>query len=241
MTRRLLCAVALTSALTATGEAHAAFGDRTLRSGMRGHDVRVLQAWLTRLGFETHVDGRFGRGTRRSVRGYERRHAHRVDGVVSRLQARGLRRRIEVAAPLSAPATATATIAPDGRTAIAPPGAPPQVQAAIAAANRITGRPYRYGGGHADVEDSGYDCSGAVSYALIGAGLLDVPRASSGLMRWGESGPGTWISVYAHGGHAYVVIAGLRFDTSGRGEKGPRWRPAPRSGKGFTVRHPSGL
>jgi peptidoglycan hydrolase-like protein with peptidoglycan-binding domain len=205
---------------------------------MRGHDVRVLQSWLTRLGHQTSVDGRFGRGTRRSVRAYERHEGHRVDGVVSRVQARGLRGRIE--APAVIPAAA-ATLAPDGRTAIAPAGAPPAVQTAIAAANRITDRPYRYGGGHATVEDSAFDCSGAVSYALIGAGLLAAPLPSSGLMAYGEAGPGDWISVYAHGGHAYVVIAGLRFDTSGGGESGPRWRRAPRSGRGYTVRHPTGL
>ena len=91
------------------------------------------------------------------------------------------------------------------------------------------------------MEDTGYDCSGAVSYALIGAGLQTSPVPSSGLMTVGEPGPGTWISVYAHGGHAYVVIAGLRFDTSGRGEDGPRWRPEPRSPRGFTVRHPPDL
>jgi peptidoglycan hydrolase-like protein with peptidoglycan-binding domain len=238
-----LSAAALAGVLIAASDAHAAFGDRALRRGAHGHDVRVLQAWLTRLGFETSVDGRFGRGTTRSVRRYERAQGHRVDGRVSRLQARGIRRRIERPAPVSAPlaATPTATLAPDGRTAIAPAGAPPQVQAAIAAANRITNRPYRYGGGHATVEDSGYDCSGAVSYALIGAGLLRSPVPSSNLISFGEAGPGQWITVYAHGGHTYVVIAGLRFDTSGRGEKGPRWRPERRSARGFTVRHPSGL
>ena len=243
MGRKFLCAATLAGLLVAVPDARAAFGDRPLRRGAQGHDVRVLQAWLTRLGFETAVDGRYGRGTTRSVRGYERRHGHRIDGVMSRRQARGLRRRIERPGTEAAPLAAlpVASLSPDGRTAIAPAGAPAQVHAAIAAANRITARPYRYGGGHARVEDSGYDCSGAVSYALIGAGLLASPLPSSNLMSYGEAGPGQWISVYAHGGHAYVVIAGLRFDTSGRGEKGPRWRPESRSGGGFTVRHPVGL
>jgi hypothetical protein len=242
MYRRIVCAAALACTLVGAADAQAAFGDRTLRSGMRGHDVRVLQAWLTRLGVRTTVDGHYGRATARSVRGFERREGQRVDGLVSRRQARGIRRRIEHAAP-AAPlaATPTATLAADGRTAIAPVGAPPQVHAAIAAANRIVDRPYRYGGGHAKVEDSGYDCSGAVSYALIGAGLLDAPLPSGPLLSYGEPGRGAWITVYAHGSHAYLVIAGLRFDTSGRGEKGPRWRPESRSPAGYTARHPSAL
>jgi len=205
----------------------------------------VLQRWLTLTGVRTRVDGHFGRRTRLAVRRYERRQDLRVDGIVSRAQARGLRRRAYAAraaqvSAASAP-TARAALAADGRTAVAPPSAPPAVHAAIAAANRIVTKPYRYGGGHAKVEDSGYDCSGAVSYALSGAGLLRAPLDSTGFMSYGEAGPGTWISVYAHGGHAYVVIAGLRFDTSGRGEDGPRWRPESRSAARFTVRHPPGL
>jgi hypothetical protein len=139
---------------------------------------------------------------------------------------------------------AVATIGPDGR-ALAPAAAPPEVHAAIAAANRIIGKPYRYGGGHARVEDSGYDCSGTVSYALLGADLLDAPLDSSSFMRWGRAGRGEWITVYTNPGHAFVVIAGLRLDTSAAGDrsgrKGPRWRPALRSTRGFRARHPAGL
>ncbi len=236
--RGLAALAATASALALPNVAQAAFGDRTLRSGMHGHDVRVLQAWLTRLGVPTAVDGRYGAGTRSGVRRYEAEHALKVDGIVSRRQARGIRRRISAPA---APAAATAALAPDGRTAIAPPGAPPAVQAAIAAANQITHAPYRYGGGHGSFEDSAYDCSGAVSYALHGAGLLAAPEDSSELMGFGEAGAGSWISIYARASHAYVVIAGLRFDTSGTGESGPRWRPEPRSGRGYVVRHPPSL
>ncbi len=125
--------------------------------------------------------------------------------------------------------------------AIAPPDAPPAVRDAIAAANEITDRPYRYGGGHRRFSSSGYDCSGSVSYALHGGGLLDSPLDSTGFMHWGRRGRGTWITIYANHGHAYTVIAGLRFDTSGRGENGPRWRPAHRSRRGFAARHPEGL
>ena len=139
---------------------------------------------------------------------------------------------------------ATATIGPDG-LATAPADAPPEVHAAITAANRLIGKPYKYGGGHAKVEDSGYDCSGTVSYALIGAGLLEDPLDSSSFMRWGESGRGQWFTVYTNPGHAYIVIAGLRLDTSAAndpsGAKGPRWRPAMRSSRGFRARHPEGF
>jgi hypothetical protein len=125
--------------------------------------------------------------------------------------------------------------------AYAPEAAPRPVKQAIWAANQIRRRPYRWGGGHRSFRDRGYDCSGAVSYALHGGGLLASPLDSRGFMRWGQRGAGRWISVYANKGHVFAVIAGLRFDTSGPGERGPRWRPFPRSTAGFKVRHPSGL
>jgi cell wall-associated NlpC family hydrolase len=143
-------------------------------------------------------------------------------------------------APAPAP-IAHASLAGDGRTALAPAGAPPQVVAAIAAANRINRKPYRYGGGHARFRDSGYDCSGTVSYVLHAAGYLRRPRASGDLMRFGRRGRGQWITVYANGGHAYMVIAGLRFDTSGPGPSGPRWRAQERSSVGYVARHPADL
>jgi cell wall-associated NlpC family hydrolase len=139
---------------------------------------------------------------------------------------------------------AKATLMPNGLAA-APLDAPAEVHAAIAAANRIIGKPYKYGGGHAKVEDTGYDCSGTVSYALIGARLLKTPLDSGSFMRWGAAGPGEWITVYTNPGHAFAVIAGLRLDTSAAGDrgglKGPRWRPALRSTRGFKARHPLGF
>jgi len=130
--------------------------------------------------------------------------------------------------------------------AAAPAAAPDAVKQAIWTANAIVGRPYRYGGGHArGFIDRGYDCSGTVSYALHGGDLLDSPLDSSSFMRWGEKGAGDWITVYTNPGHAYVVIAGLRLDTSAAGDpgglKGPRWRPALRASHGFKARHPLGL
>jgi cell wall-associated NlpC family hydrolase len=142
--------------------------------------------------------------------------------------------------PAADPATAVATLAGDG-TAVAPSGAPAEVAALIAAANRIATLPYRYGGGHASFEDKAYDCSGSVSYALHGAGLLDTTMDSTGLMTWGRSGAGQWITVYANKQHTFLVVAGLRFDTSGQKAAGTRWQAMDRSTKGFVVRHPEGF
>jgi cell wall-associated NlpC family hydrolase len=150
---------------------------------------------------------------------------------------------VSPAAPAAVPG-AVATILPDGRAA-PPVNAPPEVQKAILAANAIVGKPYRYGGGHRSFIDRGYDCSGTVSFALNGGGLLDSPLDSRSFFRWGEAGAGTWITVYTKSSHAFVVIAGLRLDTSAAGDpsgaKGPRWRPVLRSTRGFRARHPEGF
>ncbi len=137
----------------------------------------------------------------------------------------------------------------DGRAA-APENAPDDVIAMIEAGNEIVGKPYVYGGGH-DMRwgrrGKGYDCSGTVSYALHGAGddVLDAPLDSSSFMKWGERGAGDWVTVYTNPGHAFIVIAGLRLDTSASGDpsgdKGPRWRPVLRSTRGFKARHPEGF
>jgi hypothetical protein len=128
-----------------------------------------------------------------------------------------------------------------GGVAVAPRSAPLAVKLAIQAANRLRHKPYVWGGGHASFSARGYDCSGAVSYVLHAAGLLGFPEASGALAHWGLQGDGRWITVYANRGHAYVVIAGQRFDTSGAGESGPRWRVEPRFTAGFHARHPAGL
>jgi cell wall-associated NlpC family hydrolase len=146
-------------------------------------------------------------------------------------------------ASTTAPATTVtpaATVGPDG-LAVAPAGAPAQVVALIAAGNAIASLPYKYGGGHTSFEDHAYDCSGSVSFALHGAGLLDATLDSTGLARWGETGPGAWITIYANKTHTYLVVAGLRFDTSGQKKAGTRWQAAPRSSRGFKVRHAVGL
>jgi cell wall-associated NlpC family hydrolase len=129
-----------------------------------------------------------------------------------------------------------------GTKAYAPSKAPSAVKRVIWAANKIRHKPYIWGGGHAHYwKDRGYDCSGAVSYALHGGGLLDYPMVSGSFMHWGKGGHGKWISVYSSKTHAFMVVAGLRFDTSGAGESGPRWRLEPRWEHGFRVRHPAGL
>ncbi|MET0557253.1 MAG: hypothetical protein ABW065_01085 [Solirubrobacterales bacterium] len=125
--------------------------------------------------------------------------------------------------------------------AVAPLDAPAAVHKAIQAANRIRSKPYVWGGGHGRWWDSGYDCSGSVSYALHGAGLLGVPMVSGSLAHWGEPGPGRWITIYANAGHVYAVIAGLRWDTSGNSSgTGPRWHEDAANSAGFVVRHPPG-
>jgi peptidoglycan hydrolase CwlO-like protein len=120
-----------------------------------------------------------------------------------------------------------------------PSGAPAAVAAAIEAANSIATTPYIWGGGHGSFESSGYDCSGSVSFALNGGGFLSSPLDSTGLSTWGEAGPGQWITVYGNASHAWMIIAGLAFDTSGGA--GPRWHPEPVSStEGFIARHPPG-
>ena len=133
-----------------------------------------------------------------------------------------------------------ARVASDG-TAVAPEDAPEVVKRVILAANQIAKFPYRWGGGHGAWRDSGYDCSGSVSFALAGAGLLRAPMASGPFMRWGAAGAGRWITIYASPGHIFMFVAGLRFDTSGQGRAGTRWQTGGRTAGGFAVRHPPHL
>ena len=126
--------------------------------------------------------------------------------------------------------------------AIAPEGAPKQVQQVIAAANKIRNKPYKYGGGHGSWNDKGYDCSGAASYALHGGGLLKAPIDSSGMAKYGVKGKGEWISVYGAPSHGYIVVAGLRFDTAMTRGDGPSWSRSLRSTpENYKVRHPKGF
>jgi cell wall-associated NlpC family hydrolase len=126
-------------------------------------------------------------------------------------------------------------------TAIAPENAPDVVKRVIMAANEIAKFPYKWGGGHGAWRDNGYDCSGSVSFALAGAGLLGRPLTSGLFMNYGAPGQGRWITIYASPGHIFMYVAGLRFDTSGQGRAGTRWQEEARSTAGFAVRHIPGL
>ena len=135
-----------------------------------------------------------------------------------------------------------------GRTAMlkngiayAPRNAPAVVKRALAAGNRLQGKPYKWGGGHATFNDSGYDCSGTVSYVLREAGLMNGCGTSSSFFGYGKKGEGKWITLYIREGHVFVTVAGLRLDTGGPGgESGPRWKTATREGRGHVMRHPAG-
>ena len=136
-----------------------------------------------------------------------------------------------------------ATLRANGRTATIPKSAPLKIKQMIKAANSLTHKPYIWGGGHAAWTAKGYDCSGATSYVLHAAGYLSWSMVSGDLAHWGLPGAGKWLRIYANNTHVFMVIAGLRYDTSpmGFGENGPRWRPNVRTTAGFKLRHPAGL
>jgi len=229
-------------------------GRRVLREGMHGRDVKQMQRALTAAGYRTTADGQFGPMTRVSVIRFQRATGLRANGVLSRSEARTLRSthrtRTATARTSATTAGSTATIASDGELVL-PAGAPAAVQRIVSAANSIIDTNYEWGGGHASFDSSGYDCSGAVSFALHGGGLLSTPEDSSGLASYGRPGKGTWVTVYTDPSHAFLVVDGRAFDTADYGGpnipsgSGPRWRSNPtgnlRDGGDYVARHPAGL
>jgi peptidoglycan hydrolase-like protein with peptidoglycan-binding domain len=230
--------------------AHHSLGDRIpVKRGMSGHDIRVLQDFLTRAGFKVGIDGEFGTTTEKAVKKFETAQNRPVDGIMDAADIDALRTLAGQDDPAAATQAAqptqlapgdTAQIGADG-LAIAPASAPDPVKAIIAAGNQIASKPYVYGGGHGKWNDSGYDCSGSVSYALHGAGLLDKALASGDFESWGDAGAGQGVTIYAKASHAYMVVAGIRFDTSGRTTHNTRWQSDMRSSSGYVARHPTGL
>jgi peptidoglycan hydrolase-like protein with peptidoglycan-binding domain len=243
MPRKLPVVLAAVLSLTITADAvGAGYATRTLQVGSKGSDVRALQRYLDQAGYDTVPDGAFGPATRRSVMSFERREQRRVNGRASRAEQRMVRARASAAAPeeTEAPSTEKAYLDSSGM-AVSPSSAPDEVKAIIEAGNAIATKPYKYGGGHARWNDTGYDCSGSVSYVLHAAGLLSRALDSTEFMSWGGRGPGTWVTIRTNPSHAYMIVAGLRFDTSARSRTGNRWSEQMRSASGYVARHPNGL
>jgi peptidoglycan hydrolase-like protein with peptidoglycan-binding domain len=193
-----------------------------------GGGVRALQQALG-----LSADGVFGPATERALKSWQRSHGLTPDGVAGPQTRTALG--IGAGAVLKRKGGGS-----HGSTGGGGDAGSSVVQRVIAAANAIAGRPYVYGGGHGSFDSAGYDCSGSVSYALHGGGLLSSPLDSSAFMSYGAPGPGRHITIYANPGHVYMTIDGRRFDTSARYETGSRWTGTGRSGSGYVVRHPPG-
>lgn len=247
----LLFAVAVAVMVAMPVAASAApYASRTLKSGTEGKDVKQLQRYLTRAGHRVRADGEFGAQTRRALVATKSELELKADPVATRSQQKMIRRAVVSTtggavyrappSPRTLVPGAQGKVTPDG-FAIAPAFAPQVVKDVITAGNAIAKTPYKWGGGHGAWEDTGYDCSGSVSFALHGGGLLDGALVSGDFARWGATGPGQWITIYANGGHVYMVVAGMRFDTSSRSRTGSRWTQEQRPSDGFAVTHPKGL
>ena len=219
----------------------ARFGTRPLKMGMQGRDVGGLQWHLRRVGYGISRDGAFGPVTQGAVMRWERSRGRRVNGVMTRRDQRALKHTRRNRTQRTSRPRVRAWISRRGFAHISP-SAPRKVRRLIRAGNEIATKPYRYGGGHGSWNDSGYDCSGSVSYVLHHAGLLSgSARPSGGFVNWGFAGSGKWVTVYANSGHMWLKVAGIRFDTTDRERDGTRWHRDVRSSAGYAVRHPGGI
>jgi peptidoglycan hydrolase-like protein with peptidoglycan-binding domain len=256
----LLAAACLVAGLTAPAAAEAKLGDRVLKLGYRGSDVRALQGYLDAVGYRVRENGRFDAQTRASVRWFQTDVGLSPTGVVTGRVASALVRTATAtpgtgggtmfqrpAAHPAGPTPAGLTVVPGNRAkvmsnglAAAPANAPAEVKAIIASGNEIAKLPYKWGGGHGSWTDTGYDCTGSTTYAFRTT-FRRGPAPTFGYSNWGVAGPGQWITTYASSYHVYLIVAGLRFDTSGLHEAGSRWTATTRSSSGFVPRHPAGF
>jgi peptidoglycan hydrolase-like protein with peptidoglycan-binding domain len=239
--------------------AQAGLGDRVLRLGVSGDDVRALQGYLDAAGYTLAQTGRYDRRTRARVQSFQNDRGLPATGLVTARLARMIRRSATAppgyggtvydpgARPTTGPVPKDLKIVPGSRakllrdgTAAAPAGAPTEVKQIIASANEIARLPYKWGGGHGSWRDTGYDCTGSTTYAFRTT-FRRGRYPTFGYSRWQLPGPGKWITVYASSSHVFMVVAGLRYDTSGLRVAGSRWTTQARSLSGFVARHPAGF
>ena len=255
--RRVAAGATLAFALL-PGIAQAGLGDRVLRVGTRGSDVRALQGYLDAAGYTLKQTGSYDRETRGRVQSFQNDFGLRATGVVTRRVAKMIR--TTATAPPgyggtmfdpnppkpSGPVPTDLKLVPGSRakvlsdgTAAAPVNAPDEIKRVIASANEIAKLPYKWGGGHGAWRDTGYDCTGSTTYAMRTT-FRRGRMPTFGYSNWQLPGQGQWLTVYASSGHVYMEVAGLRYDTSGLRVAGSRWTTQSRSQSGFVARHPAG-